>query len=73
MNKLTKILITIISIAVYLFVAVLFTAIIEEGGSSPTFINIILLLVLIFALRGLWNKDKNDNNDDKDNTSILQK
>lgn len=72
MNKFAKVLVTIG--VVFLFFIV-FGAIVgarsNAGHGTPGFIGLIIFAALIGALRAIWKKSKNDDNND--NTSVLQK
>lgn len=72
MSKIAKIFVTIGVIFLYFIIAIPITAGIKSSGSSPTFINLILLMGVIGAIKAVWKKEKEDDNKDND-TSILQK
>ena len=72
MNKLAKTVITVGAVIIFFIISILATAAIKETGNSPTFINVILLVGLIGALKAIWQTPKKNNKKD-DNTSILQK
>lgn len=71
MSQLSKILVTIG--IVFLFI-VIFGAIagsMSDAGRTPGILGLIIFGALIGALRAIWKKPKNENNND--NTSVLQK
>ena len=70
MSKLAKILVTTGAIFIYIVVATIIIASIKEAGGSPSFISLILLVALIGAIRAIWKKPKND--DEDKNTPVLQ-
>lgn len=72
MSKLAKILVTIGVVFLFFIIAIPITASIKSSGSSPTFINFILLMGLIGGIKAIWKSKKKNNNIDND-TSILQK
>lgn len=71
MSQSSKILVTVG--VVFLFV-IIFGAIagsMSDAGRTPGILGLIVFGALIGALRAIWKKPKNDDNND--NTSILQK
>lgn len=76
MSKFAKVLVTIGAIFIYILIAVPITAGMKESGHSSGIVGLILLVALLGALKAIWSKPKDDNND-KDNTdnnhSVLQK
>lgn len=70
MSKLAKILVTIGAIFIYIVVATIIIASIKEAGGSTSFISLILLVALIGAIRSVWKKPNND--DENNNTPVLQ-
>lgn len=71
MSQLSKVLVTIG--VVFLFI-IIFGAIggaASDAGRTPGILGLIVLAALIGALRAIWKKSKNEENND--NTSILQK
>ncbi len=72
MSKSAKILVTIGAIILYILIATPITAAMKESGQSSGIIGILLLVALIGALRAIWKKPKKDENNN-DNSSILQK
>lgn len=72
MDKLAKIFVTIGVIFLFFIIAIPITAGIKSSGSSPTFINLILIIGVIGAIKAIWKKNKKNNNDDN-SASILQK
>lgn len=74
MNQLSKIIITIAAVVVFfLLFAVVVGTRESSGHSTPGIFGLILFAGLIGALRAVWKKDKNDDNKNDNNTSILQK
>lgn len=70
MNKLSKVLITVVVIFVFLLLfGVIVVAREESGHSTPGFFGLIIFAGLIGALRALWKKKNNNDN----NSSTLQK
>lgn len=74
MSQLSKIVVTIVVVLVFFL---LFGLVVggrqESGHSTPGILGLILFAGLIGALRAVWKKKKDENEDDKNNTSILQK
>lgn len=74
MNQLSKITITIVAVVVFLLLFVIVAMSRESSGHSASgILGLILFAGLIGALKALWKKDKNDDNKNDNNTSILQK
>ena len=69
MSNIAKVLVTIGAIFIYIIVAPVIIASIKESGGSASFISLILLVALIGAIKAIWKK-KNDNDE---NSSMLQK
>ena len=71
MNTTTKIIVTIVVIVVFIF---LFGVIVgvrgDNGNSTPGLFGLIVFAGLIGAIRAIWKKDNNENNDD---SAMLQK
>ncbi len=72
MSKLAKILVTVGVAFLFFIIAIPITAGIKSSGSSPTFINLILLMGVIGGIKAIWKSEKKDNDNDND-TSVLQK
>ena len=70
MSKLAKILVTVGAIFIYIVVATIIIASIKEAGGSSSFISLLLLVALIGAIRAIWKKPKND--DEDKSTPVLQ-
>lgn len=67
MQKSTKVIVTIVAIVLFFILFAVVTGVRSDAGySTPGFLGIILLAALIGALRAIWKK--NDNNDD--NTTL---
>ena len=73
MNKIAKIIVTI---GILLVFFLLFGAVVGSqsatGQNTPGPLGLILFAALVFSIRAIWKSGKNENND-KDNSSILQK
>ena len=71
MNKLAKVLVTIVIVFVFFLLFALLNAVRQESGHrTPGFIGVILLAAAYGAIRAIWKKGNNDKNND---SSILQK
>ena len=55
----------------YILIAVPITAGLKESGHSSGIVGLVLLVALIGAIKAIWSKPKDDNEDN--NHSILQK
>ena len=67
MQKTTKVIVTIVAIVLFIILSTVITGIRSDTGhSTPGFLSIILLVALIGALRAVWKKS----NDNDDNTSL---
>lgn len=67
MQKSTKVIVTIVAIVLFIILSAVITGIRSDAGhSTPGFLSIILLVALIGALRAVWKKS----NDNDDNTSL---
>lgn len=63
MQKSSKVIVTIVVIVVWVFLNAIITGIsLDAGHSTPGILALILLAALIGALRAIWKKDKDDNN-----------
>lgn len=73
MSKLAKILVTVGVVFLFFIITIPIpiTAGIKSSGSSPTFINLILLMGLIGGIKAIWKSEKKDDNDN--DTPVLQK
>ena len=70
MQKSTKVIVTIVAIVLFIILSAVITGIRSDAGHyTPGFLGIILAVALIGALRAVWKK-KDDNNDD---VTTLQK
>ena len=73
MNKFAKIIVTIVVLLVFFL---LFGAVIGSrsatGQHTPGLLGLILFAVVVFSIRAIWKSGKNNDND-KDNGSILPK
>lgn len=72
MSKFAKILVTIGVVFLFFIIAIPITAGMSNSGSSPTFINLILLMGVIGGIKAIWKSENKDDNNDND-TSVLQK
>ena len=70
MNQLSKVLVTIGVVIVFVLVFGLFSGYRDSVGQTPGILGLIMFGALIGALRAIWKKPKDG---DDDNTSILQK
>lgn len=75
MSKLAKILVTVGVVFLFLIINTVIVGVRSEAGyKTPGFFAVILFVGMIGALKAIWKKPKNENdNKDNDNTSILQK
>lgn len=71
MSKLAKLLVTVGVVFLFFIITIPITAGIKSSGSSPTFINLILLMGLIGGIKAIWKSEKKDDNDN--DTPVLQK
>ena len=73
MNKLTKILVTIGVVFLFLVINTIIVGVREEAGhKTPGFLAVIVFAGMLGALKAIWKKPKNQD-DNNDKTSILQK
>lgn len=69
MQKSTKVIVTIVAVVLFFILSAVVTGVRSDAGySTPGFLAIILFVALVGALRAIWKK-KNDNDDN----SSLQK
>jgi Na+/melibiose symporter-like transporter len=75
MSKSAKVMVTIGAIFFYIIIATPILAAMKESGQSSGFVGLILLVALIGAIRAIWKKPNNEEDDksDEKNSSILQK
>lgn len=73
MKKSAKVLLTIGAIFLYILIATPIIGGMKESGHSTGLIGIILLAALIGAIRAIWKKPNDENENNKDDSSILQK
>lgn len=67
MQKSTKVIVTIVAIVLFFILSAVVTGVRSDAGhSTPGFLGIILVAALIGALRAIWKKS--DNNED--NTTL---
>lgn len=67
MQKSTKVIVTIVAVVLFFILSAVITGVRSDAGhSTPGFLAIILFVALVGALRAIWKK--RDNNDD--NTSL---
>lgn len=71
MGKTTKIFVTIVCVFLFIIVFGVIAGIRSDAGQTPGILGLIVFGALIGALRAIWKKNKNDDNNDK--TSVLQK
>lgn len=68
MEKTTKIIVTVVAVSLFFILSAVVTGVRSDAGhSTPGFLGIILAVALIGALRAIWKK--NDNHDD-DGTAL---
>lgn len=75
MNKLTKIIISIVFTIITLGIYVVIVGVSQDAGRRPPGILVMILFGALYGgLRAMWKRDKNKdkNNNDKNNTPILQ-
>lgn len=74
MGKSAKVLVTIGAILLYIIIATPLLAAMKEAGQSTGFVGLILLVALIGAIRAIWKKQNNDEDNGEDGSSaVLQK
>jgi hypothetical protein len=67
MQKSTKVIVTIVAVVLFIILSAVITGIRSDAGhSTPGFLAIILFVALVGALRAIWKKS----NDNDDNTSL---
>ena len=67
MQKSTKVIVTIVAVVLFIILSAVITGIRSDAGhSTPGFLAIILFVALVVALRAIWKKS----NDNDDNTSL---
>ncbi|QUB47678.1 hypothetical protein J5A66_02355 [Prevotella sp. oral taxon 475] len=71
MSQLSKILITVGVVFLFMVVFGAIAGAASDAGRTPGILGLIVFGALIGALRAIWKKNKND--DKNDNNSILQK
>ena len=73
MSKFTKIIVTVVVCILFFGIFAVIVGVRESSGhSTPGILGLILFAGLIGAIRAIWKKGDNSNNDN-DTTSILQK
>ena len=72
MSTSVKILVTIGAVFLYIIIATPIIAAMKESGQSSGVVGLILFVALIGAIRAIWKKPKNEENNN-DNSSVLQK
>lgn len=71
MSQLSKILVTVGVVFLFFIIFGAIAGSMSDAGRTPGILGLIVFGALIGALRTIWKKPKNDDNND--NTSILQK
>ena len=71
MSQLSKILVTVGVVFLFFIIFGAIAGSMSGAGRTPGILGLIVFGALIGALRAIWKKPKNDDNND--NTSILQK
>lgn len=73
MKKSAKVLLTIGAIFLYILIATPIIGGMKESGQSTGLIGIILLAALIGAIRAIWKKPNEEDENKNDDSSVLQK
>ena len=73
MNKITKVLITIGIVFLFVIIFGAIAGVMSDAGRTPGILGLIALGALIGALRAIWKKTNDNDNKDDNNTSVLQK
>lgn len=71
MSQLSRILVTVGVVFLFFIIFGAIAGSMSDAGRTPGILGLIVFGALIGALRAIWKKPKNDDNND--NTSILQK
>ena len=71
MSQLSRILVTVGVVFLFFFIFGAIAGSMSDAGRTPGILGLIVFGALIGALRAIWKKPKNDDNND--DTSILQK
>lgn len=71
MSQLSKILVTIGVVVLFVIIFGAIAGSMSDAGRTPGILGLIVFGALIGSLRAIWKKHKNEEN--KDNTSVLQK
>lgn len=72
MSKLSKIVVTIVVVLLFLIIHTVIVGIRSDAGyKTPGFLDVIVFLAAVGALTAIWKKPKNKDGDD--NSSVLQK
>lgn len=71
MSQLSKILVTVGVVFLFFIIFGAIAGSMSDAGRTPGILGLIVFGALIGALRAIWKKPKNDDNND--DTSILQK
>lgn len=71
MSQLSKILVTVGVVFLFFIIFGAIAGSMSDAGRTPGILGLIVFGALIGALRAIWKKPKNDDNND--NTSMLQK
>ena len=71
MSQLSRILVTVGVVFLFFIIFGAIAGSISDAGRTPGILGLIVFGALIGALRAIWKKPKNDDNND--DTSILQK
>lgn len=74
MDKITKVIVSVIAIIFVIGIAALAGSASDRGGHVPGIVGLILFGALFGGLKAIWKEDKgNKTNKNNDNNSILQK
>lgn len=71
MSQLSKILVTIGVVFLFIIIFGAIAGFMSAAGRTPGILGLIVFGAMIGALRAIWKKPKNEDNND--NTSVLQK
>jgi hypothetical protein len=71
MSKLSKVIVTIGVVFIFIIIFGVIVGSTSDAGQTPGILGLIALGALIGALRAIWKKPKNE--DDNDNNAVLQK
>lgn len=74
MNKLAKIIVTVVVLFVFfLFFGAVVGSRSASSQQTPGILGLILFAAVFFSIRAIWKSGKKEDDENKDNGSILQK